>query len=114
MALNIKRERYSIGWRFLLLNLTPFAFNNVFKHWGLKGSNKMAHERIGEPLYKKKYEELVKQLADKDLMIFNLQQERAYLQQRLDDLKELEQYLEQQRNYQRLVITPVTVNTRLR
>ena len=74
----------------------------------------MAHERIGEPLYKKKYEELVKQLADKDLMIFNLQQERAYLQQRLDDLKELEQYLEQQRNYQRLVITPVTVNTRLR
>ncbi|MBR4419026.1 MAG: hypothetical protein IKT33_03405 [Clostridia bacterium] len=74
----------------------------------------MAHERIGEPLYKKKYEELVKQLADKDLMIFNLQQERAYLQQRLDDLKELEQYLEQQRNYQRLVITPVAVNTRLR
>lgn len=74
----------------------------------------MAHEKIGEPLYKKKYEELVKQLADKDLMIFNLQQERAYLQQRLDDLKELEQYLEQQRNYQRLVITPVAVNTRLR
>ena len=74
----------------------------------------MAHERIGEPLYKKKYEELVKQLADKDSMIFNLQQERAYLQQRLDDLKELEQYLEQQRNYQRLVITPVAVNTRLR
>lgn len=74
----------------------------------------MAHERIGEPLYKKKYEELVKQLADKDLMIFNLQQERAYLQQRLDDLKELEQYLEQQRAYQRLVITPVVTNTRLR
>lgn len=74
----------------------------------------MAHERIGEPLYKKKYEELVKQLADKDSMIFNLQQERAYLQQRLDDLKELEQYLEQQRTYQRLVITPVAVNTRLR
>ena len=74
----------------------------------------MAHERIDEPLYKKKYEELVKTLADKDLMIFNLQQEKSAMQQRLDDLHELEQYLEQQRTYQRLVITPVVTNTRLR
>ena len=74
----------------------------------------MAHERIGEPLYKKKYEELVKTLADKDMQIINLQQTIAQMQQRLDDLHELEQYLEQQRTYQRLVITPVAVNTRLR
>lgn len=69
---------------------------------------------IGEAFYEQKYKELVKSLADKDMQIFNLQQEKAQMQQRLDDLRELEQYLEQQRAYQRLVITPIVTNTRLR
>lgn len=71
-------------------------------------------KKIDEGLYEGMYKKLVKTLADKDMQIINLQQTIAQMQQRLDDLHELEQYLEQQRTYQRLVITPVAVNTRLR
>jgi hypothetical protein len=45
--------------------------------------------------------------VDKDLEILALQQERTELRQRLDDLQEFDQLLEQQRSYQRLVVTPI-------
>ena len=71
-------------------------------------------KKVGEALYESMYNELAKKLLEKDITILNLQQEKAQLQQRLDDLAELEQYLKQQRAYQQLVITPVMTTSRLR